>query len=54
MSTKLEKLKRQIKEIETRLEKSNFRGLLDRNARRRDEDRLKKLRKELEKLSKDQ
>ncbi len=51
--SKIEKIKRQIKELETRLEKSNFRGVIDRNIIRRDEDRLKKLRKELEKLEKE-
>jgi polyhydroxyalkanoate synthesis regulator phasin len=51
--SKIEKIKRQIKEIETRLEKSNFRGIIDQQTIRRDEDRLKKLRKELEKLEKE-
>ena len=52
--SKIEKLKRQIKEIEKRLEKSGFRGIVDKNVTRRDEDRLKKLRKELENLEKEQ
>jgi len=51
--SRIEKVKRQIKEIEARLEKSNFRGIIDQSIIRRDEDRLKKLRKELEKLEKE-
>ena len=49
-----DKLKRQIKEIEKRLEKSGFRGIVDKSIIRRDQDRLKKLRKELEKLEKEE
>ena len=49
---KITKLERQVKEIEKRLASGNFKGLVDRNARKRDEDKLKKLIKELDKLKK--
>ncbi|HHI02894.1 MAG TPA: hypothetical protein ENL22_05190 [candidate division Zixibacteria bacterium] len=50
--SKITKLERQIKEIEKRLSGGGFKGLVDRNARKRDEDKLKKLIKELNKLEK--
>ena len=49
---KITKLERQIKEVEKRLVSGSFKGLVDRNARKRDEDKLKKLNKELDKLKK--
>ncbi len=42
------KLERRIAELEKRLDTGNFRGLVDRENLKRDEDKLKKLRKELE------
>ncbi len=51
-SLKINKLERQAKEVEKRLSGDNFKGLVDRNARKRDEDKLKKLNKEIAKLKK--
>jgi len=52
MTEKIKKLEKEIKELEQKLEKNHFGGLFDRNARKKDENRLKKLRKELERLQK--
>lgn len=49
---KITKLERQIKELEKRLSGGHFSGLVDREGRKRDEDRLRKLMKELEELKK--
>jgi len=49
---KIIKLERQIKELEKKLSAGSFNALVDRKARKRDEDRLKKLSKELEELTK--
>ncbi len=46
------KLERQIKEVEKRLASGSFTVLVDRKSRKRDEDKLKKLIKELDELKK--
>ncbi len=48
--SRIEKLKRQIAELEKKIASGGFRDLVEKNSRKRDEDRLKKLRKELDKL----
>jgi hypothetical protein len=47
-----EKLESEIKKLEALLEKDHFRGVVDLQSRKREENRLKKLRKELEELNK--
>jgi hypothetical protein len=49
--SKITKLERQIKEVERRLS-GGFSGIVDRKSRKRDEDKLKKLIKELNELKK--
>jgi hypothetical protein len=50
MNSKRAKLERQIRELERKIAAGGFRGVYDHDSRKHDEDRLKKLRKELEKL----
>lgn len=52
-AAKIAKLERQIKELEKTLSKSGFTGIVDRNSRKKNEDKLRKLSKELEKLKTD-
>jgi hypothetical protein len=52
MPDRIKKLENEIRELELKLKKDHFGTLFDRNARRKEENRLKKLRKELEKLKK--
>ncbi len=47
-----EKLQKEIERLEEKLSKDHFGGLINQAGRRKDENRLKKLRKELEKLGK--
>ena len=47
-----EKLQKEIERLEERLSKDHFGGLVNQAGRRKDENRLFKLRKELEKLGK--
>jgi hypothetical protein len=47
-----EKIEKEIERLEAKLSKDHFGGLMDKGGRRKDENRLIKLRKELEKLSK--
>ncbi len=47
-----EKLQKEIERLEKKLTKDHFGGLVNQAGRRKDENRLKKLRKELEKLGK--
>ncbi len=49
---KIAKLERQIKELEKLLSGGNFSGLVDPDGRRRNEDKLRRLIKELEQLKK--
>ena len=49
-NAKVAKLERQIKELEKILSKGGFTGIVDRNSRKKNEDKLRKLSKELEKL----
>ncbi|UCD17128.1 MAG: hypothetical protein JSV44_11860 [Candidatus Zixiibacteriota bacterium] len=49
---KIKRLEREIEELENSMKKNPFGGLFDRAARKRAENRLKKLRKELEELTK--
>lgn len=51
-SNKITKLERQIKEVEKRLSSGSFNVLVDRKSRKRDEDKLKKLIKEMDELKK--
>lgn len=46
-----EKLEKEIADLEKRLEKDHFGGLINKDQRRKNENRLNKLRKELEKLN---
>ncbi len=48
----IEKLKKEIEELELQLEKNRFGGIFERNARVRQEKKLAKLRKALENLEK--
>jgi len=48
-----EKLEKEIANLEKKLEKDHFGGLFDKNARKKDENRLRKLKKELEKIVKE-
>ncbi len=50
--SKITKLERQIKEVERRLSGGSFNALVDRKSRKRDEDKLRKLTKELDELKK--
>jgi hypothetical protein len=49
---RIKKLEKEIKNLEEKLSKSHFSGLVDRAARARDEKKLRKLQKELEDLKK--
>lgn len=49
----MEKLEKEIADLEKRLEKDHFGGLVNKDQRRKNENRLNKLRKELEKLKKE-
>jgi hypothetical protein len=49
---RIAKLERQIKELEKMLSGGNFSGLIDPDGRRRNEDKLRRLTKELEQLKK--
>jgi len=46
-----EKIEREIANLEKKLQKDHFGGIVDHAARKRDEKRLAKLRKELESLT---
>jgi hypothetical protein len=48
----IEKLEKEIKRLEEKLSKDHFGGLVDNSGRKRDEKKLFKLMKELEKLKK--
>ena len=48
-----EKLEKEIAELEKTLSKDHFGGVVDKAGRRKKEDRLNKLKKELEKLIKE-
>ena len=48
-----QKLEREIALLEKKLQKDHFGGIIDKNARRKDEIRLNKMKKELEKILKD-
>jgi len=48
-----QKLEKEIAQLEKKLQKDHFGGIIDKNARRKDETRLSKLKKELDKLSKE-
>ena len=48
----LERLQKEIKELELQLGKNRFGGIFDRGSRDRQEKKLRKLRKALEKLEK--
>ena len=48
----LEKLEKDIKSLEEKIEKNRFGGLFDKVTRERDEKKLRKLKKELAKLEK--
>lgn len=52
-NAKIMKLERQLKEVEKRLASGSFNVLVDRKSRKRDEDKLKKLSKELDRLKKE-
>ena len=47
-----EKLQKDIEKLEEKLSKDHFGGLINKAGRKKDEKRLNKLRKELEKLTK--
>jgi len=47
-----EKIQKEIERLEERLSKDHFGGVVNQAGRRKDENRLNKLRKELEKLGK--
>lgn len=46
-----EKLQKEIERLEKKISNDHFGGLVNKAGRRKDENRLKKLRKELEKLT---
>lgn len=48
----IEKLENEIKRLEKKLSKDHFGGLIDSSGRKRDEKKLFKLKKELEKIRK--
>ncbi|MFH2036519.1 MAG: hypothetical protein ABIJ45_08965 [Candidatus Zixiibacteriota bacterium] len=50
--SKIEKLEKEIQRLEEQLEKNRFGGLFDKVTREREEKKLRKLKKELEKLAK--
>ena len=52
MPDRIKKLEDDIKRLEEKLQKDHFGTLFDRNTRVKEENRLKKLRKEMEKLKK--
>ncbi len=47
MSEQIEKLKKEIEKLEANLKKDHFGGVVDPGGRKKNENRLKKLRKEL-------
>ena len=49
-----QKLEKEIEALEKRLEKDHFGGLINKDQRRKNENRLNKLKKELEKLKKEE
>jgi len=49
----IQKLEKEIAALENKLKKNPFGGLFDKGGRKRDENRLIKLRRELEQLKKD-
>lgn len=50
---RMHKLEKEIKNLQEKLEKDHFGGLLNQATRKKDESRLSKLRKELERLRKE-
>jgi len=48
-----QKLEGEIRKLEEKLQKDHFGSLFNRNARKKEENRLKKLRKQLERLNKE-